>query len=97
MQAVTITQISPPELENIIESTLKRILSTCFVSAQQPTIKSGTATRQQAADHLNISLPTLAEYTKLGKIQGQRIGRRVLYKWTDLDAALTAINTGGVK
>ena len=37
-------------------------------------------TRKEAAALLKISLPTLNEYTKAGRIPGFRIGYRVLYK-----------------
>jgi len=52
-------------------------------------------TRQQVADRLKISLPTLNELTKSGKITGYRIGNRLRYKATEIQQALTKINTGG--
>jgi excisionase family DNA binding protein len=36
-------------------------------------------TREQAAEILHITLPTLATYTREGIIRGHRIGTRVLY------------------
>lgn len=50
-------------------------------------------TRKQAAAALHISLTTLTEYTKIGKIKGYRIGRFVLYKPHEIDADLTLIKT----
>lgn len=52
-------------------------------------------TRQQVAERLKISLPTLNELTKSGKITGYRIGNRVRYKAPEVQQALTQINTGG--
>ncbi|HUZ58677.1 MAG TPA: helix-turn-helix domain-containing protein [Hanamia sp.] len=48
-------------------------------------------TRQEAADILHITLPTLLTYTLDGKVKGYRIGRRVLYKKNEVEQAITAI------
>jgi len=52
-------------------------------------------TRQQTAERLKISLPTLNELTKAGKIIGYRIGNRLRYKAAEVQQALTKIKTGG--
>jgi len=50
--------------------------------------------RQQACDYLNISLSTLNTYTKEGFLKKYRFGgNRVLYKRSELDEALTSIET----
>lgn len=57
-------------------------------------VELGYLTRKETCKRLGgISLPTLNEYTKTGRIKGNRIGRRVLYSPADIDAALTAIKT----
>jgi excisionase family DNA binding protein len=48
-------------------------------------------TRKETAQRLHISLPTLNEYTKSGKLRAYRINGRVLYRRDDVDAALTAV------
>lgn len=45
-------------------------------------------TRDEAAKMLRITLPTLNDWTKLGRIPVQRIGRRVLYALFDIENAL---------
>ena len=45
-------------------------------------------TRDEAAKMLRITLPTLNDWTKLGRIPVQRIGRRVLYALSDIENAL---------
>lgn len=47
-------------------------------------------TREETASKLHISLPTLHEYTKAGKLKKYRIKGRVLYKKDEIDAALTS-------
>ena len=51
-------------------------------------------TRKETATQLNVSLPTLNEYTKKGLIVGHRFGVRVMYKQTDIEASLTKMNYG---
>ena len=50
-------------------------------------------TRREAADILHITLPTLLSRTLEGKITGYRNGRRVLYKKSEVEAAMTEIPT----
>jgi len=42
-------------------------------------------TRKEAARFLKISVPTLHSYTKEGKVTAFRVGRRVLYRMSDLE------------
>jgi hypothetical protein len=51
-------------------------------------------TRKETATQLNVSLPTLNEYTKRNIIIGYRFGVRVMYKQTDIEASLTKMNYG---
>jgi len=46
-------------------------------------------TRQETAEKLNISLPTLHLWTKSGLIKACRIGTRVRYTLQDIQSALT--------
>ena len=58
----------------------------------QPPPPSDTyITRQEAADTLHITLPTLLNWTMEGKIKGYRIGRRVLYKKNEINEAVSSI------
>ena len=51
-------------------------------------------TRKETAEKLRVTLATLHQYTLLGKIVANRIGNRVLYKDSDIQAALSQIKTG---
>lgn len=61
------------------------------VKDRQPEPQKGKEylTRKETADILNVSLPTLNEYTKRSILIGYRFGARVLYKQSDIEAALT--------
>ena len=41
-------------------------------------------TREEAAEFLRISLPTLAKYTQRGVVKGRCIGNRILYRKSEL-------------
>jgi len=60
-------------------------------------IKPSYLTRSEVAGRLNISLPTLNEYTKKGFIPAYRLGSRVLYKESEVESALTQIVTNKFK
>lgn len=47
-----------------------------------------TLTRQEAAQALNVTLTTLWRWDKIGYLQPVKIGTKVLYKATDIDAIL---------
>lgn len=52
--------------------------------------------RQEVADLFKITLPTLKDWTRSGRIKAYRIGRRVLYTPQDVQAALKQINTNQI-
>jgi excisionase family DNA binding protein len=49
--------------------------------------------RQEVADLLKISLPTLNEWTKLGWLQSYKLGNRVLYKLEEVEQAIDKVST----
>ena len=58
--------------------------------------KESYLTRQDVADILKISLPTLNELTKSGQLPSYRIASNIRYKATDIEQALIN-NTPKVK
>jgi len=50
-------------------------------------------TRQETAKILQISLPTLSEWTKAGIIKGYRINSRVRYKRSEIEKSLQEIKS----
>jgi excisionase family DNA binding protein len=51
-------------------------------------------TRKEAATQLNITLPTLGQYTKKGLLTSYKIGARVLYKKSEIESAPLKVNYG---
>jgi excisionase family DNA binding protein len=54
----------------------------------------GYLTRNEVAEILNISLPTLNLYTKKGLLKSYKMGARVLYKKCEVDIAPIRVNYG---
>ena len=59
----------------------------------QPQLQS-YLTRKETAKLLNVSLPTLNEYSKSGKIKAYRVGVRVLYKQSEIESSLVQFYQG---
>jgi len=54
-------------------------------------------TRKETATQLNITLPTLGQYTKKGLLTSYKIGARVLYKKSEIESAPLKVNYGRVQ
>jgi excisionase family DNA binding protein len=82
----------------------KLLIAECVSQSVKEEMKSLTApaelsnilTRQDTAKILNISLPTLHDYTKRGLIKAHRLGSKVRYKRDEVHAALQQIRTGNI-
>lgn len=62
-----------------------------LLESQKP--EKNIYTRQETAELLGISLPTLNEYTKQGIITAHRLGYSVRYKLEDIERALVVVKT----
>jgi excisionase family DNA binding protein len=80
------------EIEGIITRAVRESISS--LSAQQPVDNtSELITRKQAAQMLNLSLPTLREYTVRGIVPSYRIGSRVRYKKVEVINCLSKVQS----
>src|SRR5690606_366974 len=95
MKSEILTTLNADELAELVAVKVLALL------AQQapPPVHDGNGylSRQQVAEQYHITLKTLGQWTKRGTVKAYRIGRRVLYKPSEVAAALTAINTGDKK
>lgn len=62
-------------------------------AANRPQPETELLSRKDAAKLLGVSLPTILDWTKTGKITGYRISSRIRYKRHELEASLTQIRT----
>jgi excisionase family DNA binding protein len=89
MQTVTITQITPPELEVLIESTLKKILS-----SQVVTDKPADTERWMNLDEFcqyhpdKPSKPTVYGWVHAGLIPVHKGGKKLRFLKSDIDSFL---------
>jgi excisionase family DNA binding protein len=82
--------ITPIELQNLIEKSVKDAMSKVVMNENKA---DDLLSRIQAAELLGISLPTLLDWTKTGKITGYRIASRVKYKRNEIVNSLSKIKT----
>lgn len=76
----------------ISEDVFKKI-APLFLSVLQPVKETQFLTRKEAAKLLGVSLPTILDWTKSGKIIGYRIASRVRYKRNEIENSLSQIKT----
>lgn len=85
-----IENITPEDLKKIISDAIQERLKNLSPAPKEP---SAYLTREETADLLRISLPTLIDYTKRGYIKGHRIGSRVLYHRDEIEDSVKEIQT----
>lgn len=82
MQNITITQITPPELETLIENTIKRVLG---VQQTPPYPQADEVlTINQAAEMLSLSVPTIYGLVHRAVIPVSKRGKRLYFSKAEL-------------
>lgn len=82
------------ELSALIHQQVKSAMMEVGTQAK-PVTATGELTRKQVSEKYQISLPTLNKITKSGKLQGYRLGGKVLYKAAEVEAALKPMKHAG--
>jgi excisionase family DNA binding protein len=90
MEQVVFTQVPIADLQGYIAHAVKEQFD-AIRKAEPQQAQDELLTRKEAARYLRLSLVTLNEYTRHGKVRSHRIGARVLYRRSDLDSCLSAI------
>jgi len=89
MKQIILQGVSVEQLNELIQEGVRENLKELIDSSKPQQEKF--LTRQEAADLLRISLPTLTDYVKRGIITANRISNRVLFKRSDIDQSLKQI------
>ncbi len=89
VRSTIIENVTPTELIESVREVVKQEIANLQLERSIPRY----LTRQEVADLLKITLPTLFEYTRTGKIKGHYIGRRVLYSEEEVTRAVKEIST----
>ncbi|HPR74188.1 MAG TPA: helix-turn-helix domain-containing protein [Bacteroidales bacterium] len=87
--SIIIENVTPEELLESVRKVVKQEIAELQIDRQSPKY----FTRREVADLLKITLPTLFDYTRTGKIKGHRIGSRVLYLEEEVTRAVKEIAT----
>ncbi len=84
MKTQILFTFSEEEFKQMFTEVIKAALSEIKIEVVEDKIM----TRQEVADYLRISLPTLHDYMKKGRIPFYRINSRIRFKKKDLDKLL---------
>lgn len=87
MENTILTKLATEELGNIVKKALKEVLPESYTNK-----KGRLLTRRETVAILRISLPTLNEWTKTGKVSAVRGNSRVRYYEADVYNALENYN-----
>ena len=90
MQETVLISLPLAQLQTLIVDAVNACLDVRHTNT--PPQPESYITRQEAADTLHITLPTLLAWTLDGKVKGYRIGRRILYKKNEINEAVTSIS-----
>jgi hypothetical protein len=91
MENIILSPIPISELQSIISETVRAEMQQICTATTSP--ETEFITRQETAKILDISLPTLNEWTKQGIVIGYRINTRVRYKKGEILDAVKQIQT----
>lgn len=83
MQAVTITQITPPELETLIENSIKKVLSNQKTESKQQDADE-LFTVADAAKFLSLSVPTIYGLIHKGELPVMKRSKRCYFSKVEL-------------
>jgi len=85
-EVIQLHNVTPENLKKEIVESIKEVL---YDFLKKESKEDKLLTRSEVAKALAISLPTLRSYVKRGIIKEHRVGSRVLYKWNDVNDALS--------
>lgn len=87
-----LTTLPVDELRGMIAAEVRAAMSEAIerLAVQAPTNHQSNdlLTRRETADYLHVTLVTLYEWERRGILMPMRIGRRVLYRQTEVDRAM---------
>lgn len=93
MNNLIFTPLTLEQLKSELADVVKKEMATLTESLTSPKQQDEWLTRKQAANLLGVSLVTINDWTKTGKIKGYRIASRIRYKRNELEASLAQIKT----
>ena len=92
MTQIMLTGMNLSDLLEKIGQVVKKELDKVLHNDEKPKATK-YLTRKEVANLVNVTLPTLNEWTKLGWLQSYKIGSRVLYKESEIMASIEKLAT----
>lgn len=93
MENLILSTLPLEQLRSEISEDVFKKIAKLIQSTQQPAKETELLTRKEAAKLLGVSLPTILDWTKTGKITGYRIASRIRYKKAEIENSLSQIKT----
>ena len=93
MAQIILNGLSVSDFREIISEAVREEIKTSIPHAEKEPGNEKYLTRKETAGILRVSLPTLNDWTKTGKIKGYRIGNRVRYKRNEVSEALNQVQS----
>lgn len=93
MENILLTTIPIHQLKSELVAAIRDELTKSTYQTNQINSEEEYLTRAQVATLLSISIGTVAEWTKSGKLIGYRIGRRIRFKKCEVIESLSKIKT----
>lgn len=94
---ILFTSLNEAELKNLICNTVSSELQKHFNVMLPNQENNRYYSRKEVAEILKVTPKTLISYTKQGRIKSHRIGRRILYKQSDIESSLQFMNSKFIK
>jgi excisionase family DNA binding protein len=94
MQDLILSHFPLQQLKTEISEDVFKRIAPLLETVNVPKPETQLLSRKEAAKLLGVSLPTILEWTKTGKITGYRISSRVRYKRSEIESSLSQIKTG---
>jgi excisionase family DNA binding protein len=89
-RSIQLLNLSPEELKKEILTEIKAEIKS-LESRLQTKGPEEYLTRAEVAELLKISLPTVSDWSKKGILKPYRLGKKVLFKLSEIDDALNKI------
>ncbi len=93
MLNIIFTSLPLEQLKNEISNEILDKITPILQGVNKSSPNTEFLTRKEASNLLGVSLPTLLDWTKTGKVTGYRIASRVRYKRSELENSLSQIRT----
>ena len=93
MDKLFFSSVPMEELKTEISEAVLKHLSPLLNSLTPLQPETELLTRKEVAKLYGVSLPTILDWTKTGKIIGYRISSRIRYKRSEIEKSLSQIKT----